>query len=166
MWFLSSNIREIQKRLMELNSTWSPSWAHPTESWLARGPGATPSPREASYWLRPNEANPPPALLLLCASSQSERRSCPSWDFPRGSHSQAWAVTLPLPKRQTHVSTSPPPKLMDAFSFTRELLSLLGVPPQNERYSSSNKNVARGSLTNCPNLPSPPPLPYPHQEWF
>lgn len=89
---------------MELNSTWSPHGAHSTESWLTQGSGATPSTREASYELQTQVANPSPAWLRLCPNSKRDRRSCPSWNFLSGTHSQASTVTLFLPKRQSHVS--------------------------------------------------------------
>lgn len=137
---------------MELNATWSPNGAHSIESWLTQGSGATPSTREASYELQIKVANPSPAWLLLCPNSKRDRRSCPSWNFLSGTHSQASTVTLFLPKRQSHVSIAQTNVIAQyTFSVTREPLRLPGALPKNDRYSFSNET--RGSLTDCPNLP-------------
>ena len=66
---------------MELGSTWSPSWAHATGSWLARGPGATLDKR--GVLLTANQSGK--SISLSLASPRGTRAHVPAGILQAGS---------------------------------------------------------------------------------
>lgn len=137
---------------MELSSTWSPSWAHPAESWLAQGPEAALYTR--GILLTANQSGKSiSGLVPLRPSSWSERRSHPSWDSMSGTHSQALAVALSLPKKQTHVSRLQTNSLTRVTFSSRERTALLGALPENDGYSFSMRTWQEAPSLTAPTSP-------------
>lgn len=132
--------------------------------WVLAGSGAWSNPRQEG---RPADCKPKWQIhLTQPCFSQRDKGSCPSWDFASRIHSQASAVALSLPKKQTLVSR---PK---TSSLIRVILSFHERTPSPflvlfRRMRDTRLQWECGKRLPYwlpqPPLSSTPPLPYPHQ---
>lgn len=142
---------------MELGSTWSPSWAHPTGSWLARGPGAILDKR--GVLLTANQSGksisallPPEGQVLM-----SQLGFCKQDPFPGLS-----CGTLTSEETDSCLKTQNQLANTGHVELSQENpLSLPGAVPENEGYPSSMRIRQEAPSLTAPTSPllhSTPPI--------